>query len=328
MSIRLVARHGASIGTIACCLVLLPPLAALGHAAADSHEYVVVKTRNRVATLAKELAAAGTKTDLQERFQQACSFVDVNGAEAAREVEHRCEEARRQGIQALAMKESDRQEATGNRVLARIWRTVDEYVSTAVDPKQVDANSVFDDLKRILDPLGEDAQSLFVSVWKHEESDGARSSTDANRKPSPARALIVGGEIHAPFMRSSVTLRAYNVAGRHFMLMDVTGEELTDYSDVSTRELRANGATLSSTKAAWFLMWGQMIGANGPNIRMRAYAYNGTRFRPVWVPEDEWGYWTVTVTATGFVVDGNYYHSDKVRHDEYVLGDGGVTLIR
>ena len=224
------------------------------------------------------------------------------------------------------MKESDRQEATGDRVVAQIWRTVDEYISTAVDPKQVDANSVLDDLKRILDPLGEDAQSLFVSVWK-QEGDGARSSTDANWKPSPTRALIVGGEIHVPFMRSSVTLRAYNVAGRHFMLMDVTGEELTNYSDVSTRELRAYGATLTSTKAAWFLMWGQMIGANGPNICMRAYAYNGRRFRPVWMPENEWGSWEITVTATGFVVDGDYYRSEKHRHDEYVLDDDGVTLI-
>lgn len=307
--------------------MLLPPLTTLGQTSADSHERVVARTRNRLATLAKELAAAGTKTDLQERFQQACSFAGVNGADAARERERRCEEAR-QGLQASAMKESDRQEATGNRVVALIWRTVDEYLSTAVDPTHVDANSVLDDLKRILAPLGEDAQSLFVSVWKPDEGDGVRSSTDADGKPSPARALIVGGEIDVPFMRSSITLRAYKVAGRHFMLMDATGEELTDYSLVSTRELRADGATRSSTKAAWFLMWGQMIGANGPNIRMRAYAYDGRRFRPVWMPADEWGSWTITVTARGFVVDGDYYRSDTRRHDEYVLDDDGVTLIR
>jgi len=34
----------------------------------------------------------------------------------------------------------------------------------------------------------------------------------------------------------------------------------------------------------WLLVWGQATGANGPNIKMGVYAYDGKKFRTTWCP--------------------------------------------
>jgi hypothetical protein len=73
----------------------------------------------------------------------------------------------------------------------------------------------------------------------------------------------------------------------------------------------------------WFLLWGQATGANGPNIRMRGYAYDGNKFRTVWMPANEWSNFTIRVDANGFTIDGEYYRSGKKRHDAYMpVNDG------
>ena len=75
-----------------------------------------------------------------------------------------------------------------------------------------------------------------------------------------------------------------------------------------------------------------MTGADGPNNQMRVYAFDGTRFRPVWGPDDNWGTFTVRVTDSGFTVDGDYYtaasgKSRPARYDVYRLAEDGVHRV-
>jgi hypothetical protein len=118
---------------------------------------------------------------------------------------------------------------------------------------------------------------------------------------------------------TSVTLRAYNAVEGHFKLADLTGDNLDGYGDVSVKELHS-----PVPDEMWLLVWGHMTGANGPNIRMRVYAYGGKKFRTMWMPENSWGGFTVHVTDRGFTVDGGYYREDGVRHDAYFLAPDGL----
>ena len=69
-------------------------------------------------------------------------------------------------------------------------------------------------------------------------------------------------------------------------------------------------------------MVGQLNTSNGPNIRMRAFSFDGRKFQTVWMPENTWGSWNITVTDWGFVVEGNWYRGGT-RHDEYVVANDG-----
>lgn len=77
----------------------------------------------------------------------------------------------------------------------------------------------------------------------------------------------------------------------------------------------------------WLLLRGQMTGANGPNVRMRVYAYDGAKLRTVWMPENSWGAFAVRVTEQGFAVDGDYYRTGHPRHDRYVVTDDGLYRV-
>jgi hypothetical protein len=87
-----------------------------------------------------------------------------------------------------------------------------------------------------------------------------------------------------------------------------------------------NAAELHSPVSSelWLLFSGQMTWANGPNVRMRIYAYDGARFRPIWMPENAWGEFTLQVTELGFTVGGSYYREHCVRYDGYSLAPDGV----
>lgn len=74
----------------------------------------------------------------------------------------------------------------------------------------------------------------------------------------------------------------------------------------------------------WLLFSGRLYGANGPNCRMRIFAYDGKRFRTVWAPANIWGSFKIQLVPKGFVVSGDYYESNQRRHDHYYLGLDGV----
>jgi len=60
---------------------------------------------------------------------------------------------------------------------------------------------------------------------------------------------------------TSVTLRSYNATSSGVKLANVAGTDMGGYANVSAQELHSPvpGET-------WLFLWGQMTGANGPNI--------------------------------------------------------------
>jgi len=128
---------------------------------------------------------------------------------------------------------------------------------------------------------------------------------------------------------TAVMVRAYSASGG-LRLSDVAGSDMEGYASIVADEIHppvSPGAD-STTGAKYFLLSGYMTGANGPNNRMRLYAFDGRKFRSVWMPENVWGHFTVQPTRVGFVIDGDYYRASGKRHDEYVLSDDGVYLVR
>jgi hypothetical protein len=218
-------------------------------------------------------------------------------------------------------------------VVAQVEREIDSYVST-LDATKVDANAVVVGLKDVLMPLGEfTEESLFASIWKPDSVPpeiGCKYSrvSPRNARRRSERSLILVFGIYKEFNQSSVALRAYRATDGHFALVDATGHDFNHYGRLSARELHSvRSSPCDPARQAWFLISGQNITANGPNIRMRAYSFDGWKLQPVWMPENTWGSWTITVTEGGFIVDGNWYRpgsNGTSRHDEYAVTDDGI----
>jgi len=140
--------------------------------------------------------------------------------------------------------------------------------------------------------------------------------------------LVIAYEIDKGFMGTggtSVTLRAYGASSGKFTLADSTGDNLDGYANISVKELRSTAQSLPKGAGdVWLLAWGYMTGANGPNVRMRLFAFDGDKFRTVWMPENSWGYFEIAITSNGFVVEGDYYKEARKRHDTYVLTEDGL----
>ena len=223
-----------------------------------------------------------------------------------------------------------RQISLANRTAVQIEREVDSYVST-LDATKVDANAALASLRDVLTPLGEfTEESLFVSIWKPASvppNIGCKYSTLSPRNTRWSEPwLILAFGIYKEFNQSSVTLRAYRSANGHFALVDATGHDFDNYASLSTRELHSSRLSpCDPARRAWFLMSGYNITANGPSNRMRAYSFDGRKLQIAWKPADTWGGWTITVTETGFIVEGDWYRPGRTRsrRDEYVVTDDG-----
>jgi hypothetical protein len=196
-----------------------------------------------------------------------------------------------------------------DEVASQMQREIDNYVVRTVNPKHadLDCKSVVQDLKQILGEVAVGAPSAFVMDSPH------------------GRSLIVAYTLGKGFAMgpgaTSVVLRSYRATDRGLNVGDTTGEDMNGYANVSVKTLPSPTPGL-----VWFLLWGQMTGANGPNIRMRGYAYDGNRFKTVWMPANEWGNFTIRVDANGFTIDGEYYRSGKKRHDVYTLAPDSFYL--
>jgi len=140
------------------------------------------------------------------------------------------------------------------------------------------------------------------------------------------RSLVVFYAIGAgTAMTGSTTLRAYQLSGNRAKLTGVTGGDIDGYGNLWVKKLTSP----QLYHERWLLVGGQAFGANGANIQMRGYAYDGEKFATKWMPANVWGTFTVTLTGPGFRVDGPYYQDDKQRHDEYLVAeDGGLYLCR
>ena len=61
---------------------------------------------------------------------------------------------------------------------------------------------------------------------------------------------------------------------------------------------------------------------------MRIFAFDGSNFRTVWMPENVWGAFTIGLTERGFPIDGPHYRENGERHDAYFLAPDGVYRVQ
>jgi hypothetical protein len=199
--------------------------------------------------------------------------------------------------------------ASMNEVASQMERAIDNYIVRTVNPKHADLDRqlVAQDLKQILGEVAVGAPSAFVLDSPH------------------GRSLIVAYTLGKGFAMgpgaTSVVLRSYHATDKGLKVGDTTGEDMDGYANVSVKTLPS-----PVPGQIWFLLWGQATGANGPNIRMRGYAYDGSKFKTVWMPANEWGNFTIRVDTNGFTIDGEYYRNGKKRHDFYTLAPDSFYL--
>jgi hypothetical protein len=194
-------------------------------------------------------------------------------------------------------------------VASQIHAEIDRYVTHIIGPKkaELDRAPLERSLMQILAPVTDNPPRAFVL------------------DSSAGRSLIVVYTLHKGLRMgsdgTSVTLRAYKALGGRLELANLAGEDMDGYTDVSVKALHS-----PASGEAWLLLWGRMSGANGPNIRMRAYVFNGTKFRTIWMPANFWGELTVRVTTAGFTLDGSPYRDGRKRHEIYKVAPDGLYV--
>jgi len=195
-------------------------------------------------------------------------------------------------------------------LVAQIHQAVDAYIIGTSNGHVVGINPdrMVRDLKQILGDTVVSEPAAFLLESPH------------------GRSLVVFYAIGAgTAMTGSTTLRAYQLSGNRAKLTGVTGGDIDGYGNLWVKKLTSP----QLYHERWLLVGGQAFGANGANIQMRGYAYDGEKFATKWMPANVWGTFTVTLTGPGFRVDGPYYQDDKQRHDEYLVAeDGGLYLCR
>lgn len=195
-----------------------------------------------------------------------------------------------------------------NAVVAQIHSEIDGYIGRAVPPRHVNPTVLEHSLKRILG----------------EATDKSPSVSVIDRDGSPSLIVVYPlykGTLMGPGA-TSVVARAYTVKQNAFRLTAVTGDDMDGYGGLSVVKLHS-----PVPHELWLLVSGGFTGANGPNIRMRLYAYGQGKFRMVWAPENAWGAFHVRPTDLGFTIDGDYYRETIQRHDAYNLSDDGVYRV-
>jgi hypothetical protein len=148
--------------------------------------------------------------------------------------------------------------ATLADVAAKTQREIDNYIIHAVNPKhpQLDHESIVKDLVKILGDRADGTPSAFVL----DRTDG--------------RTLVVAYEFGVGVTMGPgsgfFTLRAYRATDTTLKLINATGDDMNGYLNHSVKQLPS-----PVPGQLWLLVWGQASGANGPNIRMRGYAFDG-----------------------------------------------------
>ena len=122
---------------------------------------------------------------------------------------------------------------------------------------------------------------------------------------------------------SYAALAAFRADGSKLALSDSTGNDMEGYASIDVKELHS-----PVEGEIWLLVSGYTTGANGPNCRMRVFAYDGKKFRTVWKPANVWGALATRVSDSGFVVRGDYYRSNRHVNDHYALAADGLYLMK
>jgi len=244
----------------------------------------------RVASLSKKFRDLLQPTAIEQQWEEACR---KDCAQAGPEI--------REG----SAKDGAKRVKAMNAVASQIESEMDAYIARAVRPSDVHPGLLEKRLCKILGNAADDAPPVFVTGGREGQS------------------LIVAYTLWKGGMTgvggTSVTVRAYAARQGAFLFVAATGEDLDGYAGVAVIKLHS-----PVPNESWLLVSGHMTGADGPNIRMRLYAYDGARFRTAWAPENAWGTFTIRVTDHGFTIGGNYYKENKTRNDAYFLADDGV----
>lgn len=174
------------------------------------------------------------------------------------------------------------------RIGAEIQRCVDSYVMTLPATPTEGLNSEFVDsqLAQLLSGEATTPRAFVLDSGQH-------------------RALLVYDNLDAGPGAATVSyaaLAAFNVEGQKLTLSDSTASAMDGYGRIDIKELPS-----PVRGEIWLLISGYAYGANGPNCRMRVYAYDGKRFVTQWLPANMWGNFTIRVTPNGFFVIGDYY---------------------
>jgi hypothetical protein len=289
-----------SMNRLPVALIAVLPLAAFVQTASRPEEQLESETANRIATLDKRFGELLKETtESEKQWAEACSS---KGCQAAAP-----------GVQEEAEKSGVERDKAMNAVASQIHGEVDTHITRAARPDHVDPGAIEQSLKRILGKTAWGPTSAFV--------------TSVNRTPSLVVAYTLAKAGSMGEGATSVTVRVYAAVQGHFRLVAATGGDMDGYANVSLVELHA-----PILGEMWILLSGYMTGANGPNNQIRVYAYDGTNFRAVWGPDDNWGDFTVRATDRGFSVDGPYYTAasgkdPEPRHDVYLLAEDGVHRV-
>jgi hypothetical protein len=242
----------------------------------------------RIADLNRQIEALQEATPAE----QAAVHARETGASSS-EVEERSASARTERI------------AQMERLAAEAHVEIDSLVSNVVSPGHIDVKSVEAHLRAALGKYANGPPRAFTA--------GPSGRTRLVVAYALQRGTLMGPD------GTSLTLRAYAPKNGRLAPAGSSAAGMDGYGDLQVDELHS-----PVPGELWLLLRGQATGANGPNIRMRIYAYDGGTFRPVWIPENAWGWFTVQVTEWGFTVDGDYYRENRTRHDRYFLASDGV----
>jgi|ERR1039458_3347738 hypothetical protein len=267
---------------------------ALAQTAAQVRGQFEAAAERRIAELGREFEELLKLTPSEKEWGEACK---TNCDSASRLVREGSAAARIERVKAM------------DRVAVQIHREVDAYVQRVVSPTRFDPKSVQQSLRQVLGGTADGPPSAF--------------GLDSGNAKSLVLVYTLRKGTRIGPGATSVALRAYASNESSFELAGVASDDMDCYGDVNVAELHSPVAG-----ELWLFLWGQMTGANGPNMRMRIYGYDRAKFRPIWMPENVWGTFTVRVTERGFTVDGSYYREDAVRHDSYSLSEDGVYPMR
>lgn len=250
--------------------------------------------QSKIKTLCGRIQEILAPTDREERLRADCN---LNCAAVADTASGRTVS---EELDAIANAKS----AALDRVKVEIEKSLDDYIehTTQTSDPNLDSAALAKDLRLILQGEAAHPPTTFVL-----------------RSPKGSSLLVFYGLQTGS--STSTTLRAFISGAKSLELSDSTGSDMDDYGNLEVKELPSPGAD-----EIWLLVSGQRYGANGPNIRMRVFAYDGRKFRTMWMPANQWGWFTTRVTQGGFTVEGDYYRSNQHRHEAYVLTPDGVYM--
>jgi len=205
---------------------------------------------------------------------------------------------------------SEEERSVWNGITDRIHEEINAYIRV-LDAHLVKDEDLQDQLRDILAPHASYDPEL-IGPPLARIADGPKG-----------RALVITYVLMRGLHDSTVTVRGYRSVDGRFQPVASTG------SDFDRFGLFAANLPAPLPGEIWILAHGRAITFNGTLIRVRAYAFDGERFRTLWGPEDMLNA-NVRMTANGFTIVRANEQPQKLPYrlqDEYVLTlDGPIRV--